>query len=94
MMIREAMESRQLSELRGTLLKGPRPRFVFCHTRRMATGTTAFLVEITRCRILGGGRLGRAQIMINPLKRIKIARVGLRPGVSNGLYDAQLKRFE
>jgi|AntRauTorckE5430_2_1112549.scaffolds.fasta_scaffold02288_3 hypothetical protein len=37
---------------------------------------------------------GRAQIMINPLKKIKLARVGLRPGVSNGLLDAQIKRFE
>ena len=93
MMIREAMAGRRSSELRGKLLKQPRPRFVFCYTRRIPTtpGTTAYLVEITRCRML---EAGRAQIMINPLKKIKLARVGLRPGVSNGLLDAQIKRFE
>jgi len=91
MLVREAMAGRKASELRGKLLKEPRPRFIFCHKRTMVDGSTVFMVEITRCRMM---EAGRAQIMINPIKKVKMLKAGLRPGVSNHLMDAQIRRFE
>ena len=91
MLVSEAMAGRKASELRGKLLKEPRPRFIFCHQRAMVHGSTVFIVEITRCRMT---EAGRAQIMINPIKKVKMLKVGLRPGVSNHLMDGQIRRFE
>ena len=91
MLVSEAMAGRKASELRGKLLKEPRPRFIFCHQRAMVHGSTVFIVEITRCRMT---EAGRAQIMINSIKKVKMLKVGLRPGVSNHLMDGQIRRFE
>lgn len=66
----------------------------FCYLNQRATmvhGSTVFIVEITRCRMT---EAGRAQIMINSIKKVKMLKVGLRPGVSNHLMDGQIRRFE
>lgn len=90
MLIREAMEGRKSFEFHGRLLNKPRPRFLFAHTRILENGCSAFLVEILRCRMLEGGR---ARIMINPIKKVKLEGVFPRPSVNNGLHDARIKRF-
>ena len=91
MLVSEAMAGRKASELRGKLLKEPRPRFIFCHKRAMVHGSIVFIVEITRCRMM---EAGRSQIMINPIKNVKMLKVRLRSGVSNNLMDGQIRRFE
>lgn len=91
MLVQEAMEGRKSFEFHGRLLKEPRPRFLFAHTRNLENGCLAYLVEILRCRMLEGGR---ARIMINPIKQVKLDRVIPRPNVHNGLHDARIKRFE
>ena len=92
MLIQEVMEGRE-STTGGELLNRPRPQFIFAHKtgpRSLKNGAKAYLVEINRCRILEGGR---AQVMINPLKKVKMVNVSERGGIRNGLHDAQIKRF-
>lgn len=94
MLINEAMQGRPASELSGSVLQEPRPKFIFANKsghRSLSNGAMAYLVEISRCRMLEGGR---AHIMIKPLKKVKMVRVSERPGVRNGLRDARIKRFE
>mmetsp|Transcript_11031 Transcript_11031/g.20615 ORF Transcript_11031/g.20615 Transcript_11031/m.20615 type:complete len:352 (+) Transcript_11031:150-1205(+) len=90
MLVREAMEGRKAFEFQGRLLTEPRPRFLFAHTRNLENGCSAFLVEIQRCRMLEGGR---ARIMIQPIKKVKLDSIFPRPNVHNGLHDARIKRF-
>ncbi len=93
MLINEVMEGRRVSESNGRLLNEPRPRFIFVHKsgpRSLSPGAMAYLVEISRCRMLDGGR---AHIMIKPLKKVRMINVREREGARNGLHDARIKRF-
>ena len=90
MLIREAMEGRKPFEFHGRLLNEPRPKFLFAHTRSLENGSSAYLVEIIRCRMMEDGR---ARIMIHPIKKVKLDTVFARPAVHNGLHDARIKRF-
>jgi len=91
MLVREVMEGRKPSEFRGRQLAEPRPQFIFAHHTRFGAGATAFLVEISQCRMLESGRF---HITIKPLKKVTLVSVSERPGVDNGLHDAQIKRFK
>lgn len=96
MLIQEVMEGRESTTTgagAGELLNRPRPQFIFAHKtgpRSLKNGAKAYLVEINRCRILEGGR---AHVMINPLKKVRMVNVSERGGIRNGLHDAQIKRF-
>jgi len=89
-LINEIMNGRKSSDFRGRQLARPRPKFIFANQRRLARGTSAFLVEVCRCKILEAGRF---LLKISISKKVILLDVKERVHLENGLHDAHIKRF-
>lgn len=90
LLLRELMKGRKRSEYRGKILSEPRPTFIFVCSQRIGSESDAFLVEVFRCRMLDGGR---ANVVINPVEKIRLISFHERSDVDNGLCDGYIKRF-
>ena len=69
-------------------MKQPYPQFIFACRTPVVAGTYAFVVDVIRCRIYSNGR---ADVMINPTKLVRLEKVEERPEYV-GLSDAMFIR--
>ena len=87
-LITEQTAGRSTAELSGGLMKQPYPQFIFACRTPVVAGTYAFVVDVIRCRIYSNGR---ADVMINPTKLVRLDKVEERPEYV-GLSDAMFIR--
>jgi hypothetical protein len=76
---------------KGKTLKLPRPTFIFANDS-FSKGSTAFVVELCKCKSLQGRRM---EVKVRVLKKVKLLSTQLRHGDENGMqvYNADIKRF-